>query len=474
VYASFNNGGLLRSGTNGDYNTFTPINAPGNPGDAPWVSPFFMHPTDNTTIYTARSRPFVSYDRGYTWSDLRPINTNFPINTMDQSPQNPNHLIFAASEYTPYPDIRITSDHGATWSGNLLGTGGLPGIGSVSRVVCHPTEENTMFIVFSTFIDGQKLFRTIDLGQTWENVSGDLPNVPASDFFIVPDMAEAWFIGNDYGVYLSMNEGQTWTRENGVPYVPVLDFDYFSSQGVNLLRIATHGRGVYQAPLIFPGGQINGTVSDGQSPLPGAQIRSVGPQSVQAVSDANGYYEIPFALEGTYTLTADLFAYETGESEEFTITDGDSITIDIVMTLLPTGSLSGQVTDAYSGSPVDQAQIEFVGAPISPAISDDQGQYVFSDVPIGEHALHISSSTILSAETEVTILAGETTVENIQVVPIYSFELNDAGFSGDGLWEWGEPQLSGGPESAYYGLLCWGTDLDNQYAGPLDTYLTTP
>ncbi|MCP4708197.1 MAG: T9SS type A sorting domain-containing protein [Planctomycetes bacterium] len=474
VYVSYQYGGLLRSSSEGDYGTFTSISIPGSPQGSAWVAPFFMHPTDNTTIYTARSRPFVSYDRGDTWTDLRPINAAGPISAMDQSPQNPNHLIFAAGQFIQYPEIRITSDHGATWSNNILGTGGLPGSGYVSRVVCHPTEENTMFVVFGTFMAGQKLFRTMDLGQTWQNMSGDLPNVPCSDFFIVPEMVLGWFIANDLGIYSSLNEGQSWVREAGMPYVPSIDFDYFSSQGTNLLRIATHGRGVYQAPLEFPAGQISGTVSDGQNPLPGVQIQAVGPYPGQAVTDSDGYYEIPLVLAGTYTLTANLFGYEPGTSEEFTIAEGDSLTIDFVLPLLPTGNLSGQVTDAYSGLPIDQAQIEFIEAPISPVYSNGQGEYGFNEIPIGVHTLFISSSNTLPVEVEVTILAGETTVEDIQLIPIYGFELDDAGFSGDVLWEWGEPQLSGGPESAYDGQLCWGTGLDYPYFGPLDTYLTTP
>ncbi len=94
------------------------------------------------------------------------------------------------------------------------------------------------------------VYKTIDLGQTWTNISGDLPDLPCSDLFIDPENTNYLFVANDIGVYLSTDGGISWNyASEGMPVVPAMDFDYVKIGNERLLRIGTFGRSVYQANI---------------------------------------------------------------------------------------------------------------------------------------------------------------------------------------------------------------------------------
>mgnify|MGYP000740095236 CR=1 FL=1 len=266
VYASTQNGGLVKSTTGGSYGSFNSIKPATGSEPWAWTAPFFMHPTNNQIIYTATNRPWRSTNGGSTWSALTgSALTSSAINTMAQSPINPDNMILAGSEYTTNPPIYVSSNGGTTWTNVTANIGGSARY--VSRVVFHPIQGSTVFVVRSGFGAGNKIYRSTNLGSTWTNISGDLPDVPHNDLFIDPVIPSHIYTANDLGVYRTTNDGVTWIRQgNNFPYVPTHDFDYFSYGGVRILRAATHGRSAYQA--ILPA-----------SPYTGPTITSINPVS---------------------------------------------------------------------------------------------------------------------------------------------------------------------------------------------------
>ncbi|MBI4810687.1 MAG: VCBS repeat-containing protein, partial [Ignavibacteriales bacterium] len=250
VYASTQNGGLVKSTTGGNYGSFYNIQPYTGSQPWAWTAPFIIHPTNNLTIYTATDRPWRSTDGGSSWAALTgSALTSVAINTMAQSPVNPNNMILAGSEYTYSPTVHISINGGTVWTDVTANIGGTARY--ISRVVFHPTQGSTVFVVRSGFSTGNKIYRSTNLGTTWTNISGDLPDVPHNDLFIDPAITTEMYTANDLGVYRSTNDGTNWIRQgNNFPYVPTHDFDYFNSGGVRLLRAGTHGRSAYQATLL--------------------------------------------------------------------------------------------------------------------------------------------------------------------------------------------------------------------------------
>jgi len=109
-----------------------------------------------------------------------------------------------------------------------------------------------MYVVRSGFSAGNKILKTTNLGTTWINISGNLPDIPHNDFFADPNYSNNYYAANDFGVYRSTDSGVNWSREGlGFPFVPAMDFDYAVSNGVRYLRVGTYGRSAFETDLDY-------------------------------------------------------------------------------------------------------------------------------------------------------------------------------------------------------------------------------
>jgi hypothetical protein len=91
-------------------------------------------------------------------------------------------------------------------------------------------------------------------GTKWEPRSGpdagnNLLNVEHNALAVDAEAPDNVYVGADIGVWHSPDRGLTWEPlENGLPDSPVYDLQIHPTQ--RLLRAATHGRGVYEIPLV--------------------------------------------------------------------------------------------------------------------------------------------------------------------------------------------------------------------------------
>lgn len=89
------------------------------------------------------------------------------------------------------------------------------------------------------------VFLTTNQGQSWTDISGNLPDVPVTSAAINPNNPLTIYIGTDLGVFQTTNGGSTWERlGNGMPRVATFMVRYHAA--TNTLFAATHGRGVYR------------------------------------------------------------------------------------------------------------------------------------------------------------------------------------------------------------------------------------
>lgn len=248
VYFSTQYGGLKKSTNGGVPWGFTSIK-PTFVSSASWLVPFFQHPTNANILYTAAEEVYRSTNGGSSWTQITSALSNpSALNTMAMNPVDPNNMITAASDsYDDTPDVFVSTNAGFNWTDI---TANIPGTQRyIPRVYCDPNDANTMYVVKSGYGSG-KLYKSSDLGATWSDISGDLPDIPTSALFVDPDIPNNLYIGNDFGVYLSTNGGTNWVRQgNGMPYVVVMDFNYLNISGKRILRAATYGASAFQAYL---------------------------------------------------------------------------------------------------------------------------------------------------------------------------------------------------------------------------------
>lgn len=245
IFVSTQYGRLYRS-TNGGFSWTTEVSS--NSSTTAWLAPYWQHPTNSNYIYSGHNQRIIrSTDNGANWSDISPQLTTNRLTSVSQSPVNTNKMMAVASYWSTSPGMYISSDEGFNWS--TLST--ITGAG-IHNVVADPLDEDTYYICRASYTTGQ-VMKTTDFGTTWTDISGNLPKVSHNDLFVDPANTSHLYVANDFGVYWSNDGGTNWNKlSNGMPFVPILDFDFYVNGSTRLLRAASHGRGVFELQIDTP------------------------------------------------------------------------------------------------------------------------------------------------------------------------------------------------------------------------------
>jgi photosystem II stability/assembly factor-like uncharacterized protein len=121
----------------------------------------------------------------------------------------------------------------------------------VKRVMPSSFDENTCYVAFNGYRthneDNSWIFVTHDLGKTWEDISGGMMN-PVWDLEEDPDNANVLYAGTDYGVWVTIDKGRTWSAfSTSAPNVIIRDVAI--QRRDRDLVIGTYGRGIYIADI---------------------------------------------------------------------------------------------------------------------------------------------------------------------------------------------------------------------------------
>jgi photosystem II stability/assembly factor-like uncharacterized protein len=241
VYTEYQNGSHLRS-TNGG-RSFQSINE-GLFGKGLWVTPVVIHPTEPTVLFTATTKQlYKTTDRGDLW---------FPFHGNMDSSKSVNRIAISPID----PDLMLVGyNNGKIWRSINGGveweeiSEELPNR-TCTDIMFHPTDIDTYFATFSGYA-AATVYRTTDGGATWESISGDLPAIPTNAIEISPLDPNHMYVGTDFGVYATLNGGENWyVLGEGMPKVVVVDLELHHESG--LLYAATHGRSTYRLTVTLP------------------------------------------------------------------------------------------------------------------------------------------------------------------------------------------------------------------------------
>jgi hypothetical protein len=120
-------------------------------------------------------------------------------------------------------------------------------------VFASPHEAGTAFVAKNGFRNDDFrpfLYRTTDFGRTWASVAGNLVDSPVN--VIVQDRKNAnlLIVGNDLGVWVSIEAGAKWTRlKANLPTVAVHDLTVHPRE--NDLVLGTYGRGLFIGDITY-------------------------------------------------------------------------------------------------------------------------------------------------------------------------------------------------------------------------------
>ncbi|WP_154224456.1 WD40/YVTN/BNR-like repeat-containing protein [Marinicella rhabdoformis] len=235
-----------------------------------WNTPLLLSPHNSTRLYYGGDVLFQSDDRGNSWTKISPdltrqidrnkLKVMDRVWSVDSIAKNVSTSKFgslisitespvqAGVIYTGSDDgqISVTGNGGEDWHFETKFKG-VPDMTYVSDIYASNHDAKVAYATFDNHKKGDfkpYVMKTTDQGKTWKSISSDLP-ARGSAHTIVEDHGKAGllFVGTEFGVFFSQNDGKSWNEFSALPTIAVRDLEI--QQRENDLIIGTFGRGIY-------------------------------------------------------------------------------------------------------------------------------------------------------------------------------------------------------------------------------------
>ncbi|WP_431157229.1 WD40/YVTN/BNR-like repeat-containing protein [Winogradskyella poriferorum] len=224
-----------------------------NPYRFNWQTPILLSPHNQDILYLGGNKLMRSMNQGTDWEAISDDLTNGgkkgnvaygTITSISESPFKFG-LIYVGSDDGL---VHVTKNAGDNWT-KISDT--FPKDLWVSRVVTSQHNIGSVYVTlngyrwddFSVYV-----FRSDDFGQTWKDISGNIPASPVNVIKEDPENENLLYVGTDNGAYVSFNMGESWEIfSNGLPNVAFHDI-VVQPEAKDLL-LGTHGRSIYKANI---------------------------------------------------------------------------------------------------------------------------------------------------------------------------------------------------------------------------------
>ncbi|MGY8779061.1 MAG: VPS10 domain-containing protein [Longimicrobiales bacterium] len=270
----------------GEKTPMRPITGPRENGDTAkayrfnWNAPLLISQHDPATIYLGGNYLMRSRDRGMSWEEVGGVDLTKQIDRAeleimgvpgsepmmsihDGTSTYGNLTTLAESRFTPdviYAgtddgNFQVTMDGGDTWENVVDRIPGLPERTYVSRVAPSAHAEGRIYATFDGHRNGDYsayVYVSENYGKDWKRIDDGLPHGWSVNVITEHHRApNLLFVGNEIGVYFSIDRGESWTQlKNNLPVVPVDDIAIHPRE--NDLIVGTHGRSAWIMADVAP------------------------------------------------------------------------------------------------------------------------------------------------------------------------------------------------------------------------------
>ena len=230
------------------------INGINESGD--WVTPFCLHEGDPNVMFIGykniwRSKNVKEQNSSQVeWEKISNllITNNENIRVVESSPANPDVFYFVRQDNTLFRSDNIMAESitNLKWT-NL--TDSLPNNSRPTDLEAHPFNEDILYMV-----QAWKVYKSVNKGNSWEDISGSLPDIPKNDIAFDLSSVEGLYVATDAGVYFKEGSGIDWVfYGQGLPAsLRINEIEIYQdpdNRDESRLRIGTYGRGLWEAPL---------------------------------------------------------------------------------------------------------------------------------------------------------------------------------------------------------------------------------
>ncbi len=228
-----------------------------------WTYPIVISPHDPNTVYIGGNMVFKSTDEGQTWEPISPdlskadpstlLPTGGPVN-LDAIGAETYATVFSLVE-SPHKKgllwagtddglVHLSKDGGKSWSN--ITPPALPEWTMISGLEVSPFDQKTVYLAGTRYkLDDNEpyLFVTRDYGKSWTRIDS---GIPRDDFTRVircdPTTPGLLYVGTETGVYVSMDDGDSWQRlQINLPVTPIHELLVKDTD----LVVGTHGRAIW-------------------------------------------------------------------------------------------------------------------------------------------------------------------------------------------------------------------------------------
>lgn len=247
IYVESQYGNMGRS-TNGGVNFSNCTNGISSGDRNNWNTPFIISPFNHEILYYGTNRLYRS-NKAASWSVISPDLTDglhpsgslaYGTLTAIASSYNNLDVIYTGSDDG---NVNVTFDAGSTWTNISVG---LPDqyITSIATVPNSDMEAYVTVSGFKSLDYTPHVFKTVDGGQTWNDISSNLPSIPVNDIIVYPS-ENILFVATDLYVWYSKNDGASWDIiGNGLPLTVIMDLKFH--EPTKTLYAGTFGRAMHK------------------------------------------------------------------------------------------------------------------------------------------------------------------------------------------------------------------------------------
>ena len=234
IFWEFQFGGMRRfSGTN-----TSNISPTGEDGNGAWITPYRLDPSNSERIIVGYGNVYESLNQGDTWTRIS--------NNLDDG-ANLDHIAIAETDGQRIYAINDESLFVKAIDSDIWTTKSLPVNGGVTDIEVNPLDMDKIIITVGGYTNNSKVYASDNAGDTWINLSENLPNVRFGAIEFYKDIENSFFVGSEAGVYYRDDSAAGWFSYGQLPNTRVNDIELqYSAQKI---RIGTYGRGVYEADI---------------------------------------------------------------------------------------------------------------------------------------------------------------------------------------------------------------------------------
>lgn len=213
-----------------------------------WDMHYILSAHDPDVLYTGTYRIYKNSSGPVdNWIPISPDLTDgivfaprfHTISTVAESPVNQDFLYAGTSDGNVWRSL----NGGSTWD-NI--SAGIPDR-YITSVKASKINQDHLYVTVSGYKYNEfipHVFKSVNNGTTWTDISGNLPQLAVNDILIYPSNEDVIAVATDGGVYATINGGVHWERVGvNMPVIAVYDIEHDEIN--NRLIAGTHARSLF-------------------------------------------------------------------------------------------------------------------------------------------------------------------------------------------------------------------------------------